>query len=128
MSRSILGYFHGAGFVCRVAVDGGQCHQISTHGRGDCVAFPCAVVVGVRYIAAGLPAGIPIPNALFEATRAAQDQAATVTSVVEQTVTGIRVVKAFSQQQREVAHLHAEARSCIGAGCKLLGSLRCFSR
>ena len=47
---------------------------------------------------------------LFEATRAAQDQAATVTGVVEETVTGIRVVKAFSQQQREDAHLHAESK------------------
>ena len=47
---------------------------------------------------------------LFEATRAAQDQAATVTGVVEETVTGIRVVKAFSQQQREVARLHTESQ------------------
>nr|WP_199432677.1 ABC transporter ATP-binding protein [Qaidamihabitans albus] len=47
---------------------------------------------------------------LFPATWAAQQRAADVAQQVEETVTGVRVVKGFGQEQREVGKLSATAR------------------
>lgn len=47
---------------------------------------------------------------LFPATWAAQQRAADVAQQVEETVTGVRVVKGFSQEAREVAKLEKTAR------------------
>lgn len=48
---------------------------------------------------------------LFPASWAAQQAAADVADVVEQDVTGVRVVKAFGQEDREVARLGAAGRA-----------------
>ena len=53
-------------------------------------------------------------RALFPATWAAQQQAADVAQHVEETVTGVRVVKGFGQEAREVATLEAGARRLYG--------------
>ncbi|WP_184675422.1 ABC transporter ATP-binding protein [Saccharothrix violaceirubra] len=47
---------------------------------------------------------------LFPATWSAQQRAADVAQQVEETVTGVRVVKGFGQEAREVARLEARAR------------------
>ncbi|HEV7974233.1 ABC transporter ATP-binding protein [Amycolatopsis sp.] len=48
---------------------------------------------------------------LFPATWSAQQRAADVAQHVEETVTGVRVVKGFGQETREVAHLEKTART-----------------
>ena len=53
-------------------------------------------------------------RALFPATWSAQQQAADIAQHVEETVTGVRVVKGFGQEAREVATLEAGARRLFG--------------
>ena len=53
-------------------------------------------------------------KALFPATWSAQQQAADIAQQVEETVTGVRVVKGFGQEQREVAALEVGARRLFG--------------
>jgi ATP-binding cassette subfamily B protein len=51
---------------------------------------------------------------LFPATWAAQQQAGEIAGVVEASVTGVRVVKGFGQEERELDRLDVEARSLFG--------------
>ena len=51
---------------------------------------------------------------LFPATWAAQQQAGEIAGVVEASVTGVRVVKGFGQEERELDRLDAEARTLFG--------------
>ncbi|PXY21048.1 ABC transporter ATP-binding protein [Prauserella muralis] len=51
---------------------------------------------------------------LFPATWSAQQRAADVAQQVEETVTGVRVVKGFGQEAREVATLSGTARTLFG--------------
>ncbi len=53
-------------------------------------------------------------KALFPATWSAQQSAADIAQHVEETVTGVRVVKGFGQELREVATLEAGARKLFG--------------
>ncbi|WP_199550750.1 ABC transporter transmembrane domain-containing protein, partial [Streptomyces sp. N35] len=53
------------------------------------------------------------------ATRQAQAQAATIAEHVEETVTGVRVVKAFGQEQRETDRLARAARVLFGRRVRL---------
>ena len=50
-------------------------------------------------------------TSLYAATWTAQQQAADVATHVEETVTGVRVVKAFAQENREVEHLNGLSRT-----------------
>ena len=63
------------------------------------VVLPAAAIVTVRS-----------RRSLFPATWSAQQQAADVAQQVEETVTGVRVVKGFGQEDREVATLEGRAR------------------
>jgi ATP-binding cassette subfamily B protein len=51
---------------------------------------------------------------LFPATWSAQQRAADLAQHVEETVTGVRVVKGFGQEQREVGRLERAARALFG--------------
>ncbi|WOH95079.1 ABC transporter ATP-binding protein [Corynebacterium urealyticum] len=51
---------------------------------------------------------------LYDATWEAQQQAADVASQVEETVTGVRIVKAFVQEEREQTSFMARARRLFG--------------
>lgn len=53
-------------------------------------------------------------RSLFPATWSAQQRAADIAQQVEETVTGVRVVKGFGQEAREVATLEKEARRLYG--------------
>ncbi len=53
-------------------------------------------------------------KSLFPATWSAQQRAADIAQQVEETVTGVRVVKGFGQEQREVAALEVRARRLFG--------------
>ena len=63
------------------------------------VVLPAAAIVTVR-----------TRRSLFPATWSAQQQAADVAQQVEETVTGVRVVKGFGQEAREVSTLEGRAR------------------
>ncbi|GAA4015496.1 ABC transporter ATP-binding protein [Allokutzneria multivorans] len=63
------------------------------------VVLPAVVIVGVR-----------TRTVLFPATWSAQQRAADIAQHVEETVTGVRVVKGFGQEAREVANLEAAAK------------------
>ncbi len=52
---------------------------------------------------------------VFPATWAAQQRAADVAGVVDEAVSGVRVVKAFAAEEREVARLEDAARALYGA-------------
>src|SRR5439155_15289453 len=52
---------------------------------------------------------------VFPATWAAQQRAADVAGVVDEAVSGVRVVKAFAAEEREVARLERAARQLYGA-------------
>ncbi|HEV3365043.1 MAG TPA: ABC transporter ATP-binding protein, partial [Acidimicrobiia bacterium] len=54
-------------------------------------------------------------NRVFPATWAAQQRAADVAGVVDEAVSGVRVVKAFAAEEREVARLERAARALYGA-------------
>ncbi len=54
-------------------------------------------------------------ESLFPATWYAQQQAGALAGVVEEDVTGVRVVKGFGQEMREVARLDRAARSLFAA-------------
>ncbi|MCU1353302.1 MAG: transporter related, partial [Acidimicrobiales bacterium] len=54
-------------------------------------------------------------TSVFPATWDAQQQAGVVAGVVEETVTGVRVVKGFGQEQREVTRLAATAERLYGS-------------
>ncbi|MER5389931.1 ABC transporter ATP-binding protein [Saccharopolyspora sp. NPDC002686] len=51
---------------------------------------------------------------LFPATWSAQQRAADIAQHVEETVTGVRVVKGFGQEEREVGRLRTRARRLFG--------------
>ena len=63
------------------------------------VVLPAAAIVTIRS-----------RRSLFPATWSAQQQAAEVAQQVEETVTGVRVVKGFGQEAREVSNLEGRAR------------------
>ncbi|MFB9904854.1 ABC transporter ATP-binding protein [Allokutzneria oryzae] len=63
------------------------------------VVLPAVVVIGVRS-----------RTVLFPATWSAQQRAADIAQHVEETVTGVRVVKGFGQEAREVSGLESAAQ------------------
>ena len=57
---------------------------------------------------------------IFPATWHAQQRAGEVAGVVDEAVTGVRVVKGFGQEDREVARLAATARGLYGSRLRLI--------
>ncbi|MBP2332983.1 ABC transporter ATP-binding protein [Corynebacterium freneyi] len=68
-------------------------------------------VVGLAVIPLVVAVAVKSRSALYAATWTAQQKAADVATHVEETVSGVRVVKAFAQSSREVARLDALSRS-----------------
>lgn len=68
-------------------------------------------VVGLAVIPVVVGVAVKSRSALYAATWTAQQKAADVATHVEETVSGVRVVKAFAQSSREVARLDALSRS-----------------
>ena len=58
--------------------------------------------------------GVRSRGRLFPATWAAQQQAGDIAGVVEAAVTGVRVVKGFGQEERELSRLQAAAQRLFG--------------
>jgi ATP-binding cassette subfamily B protein len=74
------------------------------------VALPALLWVSVRMRAT-----------IFPATWDAQQRAGEVAGVVDEAVAGVRIVKGFGQEQRELDHLAETASSLYGARSRLIG-------
>jgi ATP-binding cassette subfamily B protein len=75
---------------------------------------PLLTVVALVVVPVAAWIAIRSRKALFPATWSAQQRAADIAQHVEETVTGVRVVKGFGQEAREVATLEAGARRLFG--------------
>lgn len=73
------------------------------------LAIPLLLVVSMR-----------MRGAVFPATWDAQQRAGEVAGVVDEAVTGVRVVKGFGQEQRELEHLASTARGLYGSRSRLV--------
>lgn len=72
---------------------------------------PLLTVVTLVVLPAAVLVTMHSRRTLFPATWSAQQRAADVAQQVEETVTGVRVVKGFGQEAREVAQLEVRART-----------------
>jgi ATP-binding cassette subfamily B protein len=72
---------------------------------------PLLTVVSLVVLPAAALVTVRTRRTLFPATWSAQQSAADVAQQVEETVTGVRVVKGFGQEAREVATLEGRART-----------------
>lgn len=71
---------------------------------------PLLTAVSLVVLPLGVVFTARLRRRLFPATWSAQQRAAEVAQHVEETVTGVRVVKGFGQEEREVGRLRAAAR------------------
>ena len=71
---------------------------------------PLLTLVALAVAPTLLIIGFRSRSRLFPATWEAQQQAAEVAGIVDASVTGVRVVKGFGQEQRELGKLEAQAR------------------
>ncbi len=75
---------------------------------------PLLTVVALVVVPVATWIAVRSRKALFPATWSAQQRAADIAQHVEETVTGVRVVKGFGQEAREVATLETGARRLFG--------------
>ncbi|MBA8926431.1 ATP-binding cassette subfamily B protein [Kutzneria viridogrisea] len=75
---------------------------------------PLLTVVALVVVPSVVFIALTTRKRLFAATWAAQQRAADVAQHVEETVTGVRVVKGFGQEAREIAALEKQARKLFG--------------
>jgi ATP-binding cassette, subfamily B, bacterial len=73
------------------------------------VSLPALLVVALR-----------LRSTVFPATWDAQQHAGTVAGVVDEAVSGVRVVKGFGQEDRELAHLADASRDLYSARARLV--------
>src|SRR6478735_850312 len=69
------------------------------------VLSPALTLIALLMVPLLLVTGLKMRNAVFPATWDAQQRAGEVAGVVDEAVTGVRVVKGFGQEQRELRHL-----------------------
>jgi ATP-binding cassette subfamily B protein len=79
------------------------------------VLSPALTAIALVVLPALAVASGRMRDRVFPATWAAQQRAADVAGVVDESVSGVRVVKAFAAEEREVARLERAARALYGA-------------
>ncbi|GAA4966487.1 ABC transporter ATP-binding protein [Pseudonocardia tropica] len=82
---------------------------------------PLLTVVALVMLPLAFLATNSIRRRLFPATWSAQQRAAEIAQQVEETVTGVRVVKGFGQETRETATLEGRARRLYGERLRAAG-------
>lgn len=82
---------------------------------------PLLTVVALVMLPLAFLATNSIRRRLFPATWSAQQRAAEIAQQVEETVTGVRVVKGFGQEARETATLEGRARRLYGERLRAAG-------
>ncbi|MBV8958266.1 MAG: ABC transporter ATP-binding protein, partial [Actinobacteria bacterium] len=76
---------------------------------------PMLTIVALLVIPAVLLVALRMRTSVFPASWDAQQRAAEVAGVVDEAVTGVRVVKGFGQEQRELARLTDASRDLFGS-------------
>ena len=76
---------------------------------------PLLTLVALAVAPALIIIGYHSRSRLFPATWEAQQQAAEVAGIVDASVTGVRVVKGFGQERRELGKLEGQARTLFGS-------------
>jgi ATP-binding cassette subfamily B protein len=84
------------------------------------VLSPLLTVAVLLVIPAVLLAATRLRTTVFPASWDAQQQAAEVAGVVEEAVSGVRVVKAFGQEQRELGRLTGAARRLFASRLRMV--------
>jgi ATP-binding cassette subfamily B protein len=79
------------------------------------VLSPALTAIALVVLPALAVASGRMRDRVFPATWVAQQRAADVAGVVDEAVSGVRVVKAFAAEEREVARLEGAARALYGA-------------
>jgi ATP-binding cassette subfamily B protein len=81
---------------------------------------PVLTLVMAAVLPALLLVSLRMRRSIFPATWDAQQKAGEVAGVVDETVAGVRVVKGFGQEERELHHLAASAETLYGSRSRLV--------
>src|SRR5262249_28274474 len=83
------------------------------------VLSPPLTIVALLMVPALLVVGLKMRASVFPATWHAQQCAGEVAGVVDEAVTGVRIVKGFGQERRELAHLAETGRGLYQSRARL---------
>ena len=84
------------------------------------VLSPALTLIALLMVPLLLVTGLKMRNAVFPATWDAQQRAGEVAGVVDEAVTGVRVVKGFGQEERELRHLAGTAEGLYQSRTRLV--------
>ncbi|MBC3193674.1 ABC transporter ATP-binding protein [Pseudonocardia sp. C8] len=120
-SRSISDLQLVQGFLSMVPLSAGTVVLVVVAVAAMLWLSPLLTVVALVMLPVAFLATNGIRRALFPATWSAQQRAAEIAQQVEETVTGVRVVKGFGQEGREIAALERRAHRLYGERLRAAG-------
>ena len=85
------------------------------------ILSPALTLIALAMVPLLLITGLKMRKAVFPATWDAQQRAGEVAGVVDETVTGVRIVKGFGQERRELRHLAAASEDLYRSRTRLVG-------
>ncbi|MEU6696632.1 ABC transporter ATP-binding protein [Pseudonocardia sp. NPDC046786] len=120
-SRSISDLQLVQGFLSMVPLSAGTVVLVVVAIAAMLWLSPLLTVIALVMLPVAFLATNRIRRALFPATWSAQQRAAEIAQQVEETVTGVRVVKGFGQEARESAELERRAHRLYGERLRAAG-------
>ncbi|WP_224391984.1 ABC transporter ATP-binding protein [Pseudonocardia sp. ICBG1293] len=120
-SRAISDLQLVQGFLSMVPLSAGTVVLVVVAIAAMLYLSPLLTVVALVMLPLAFLATNSIRRRLFPATWSAQQRAAEIAQQVEETVTGVRVVKGFGQEARETATLEGRARRLYGERLRAAG-------
>lgn len=120
-SRAISDLQLVQGFLSMVPLSAGTVVLVVVAVVAMLYLSPLLTVVALVLLPLAFLATNSIRRRLFPATWSAQQRAAEIAQQVEETVTGVRVVKGFGQEARETATLEGRARRLYGERLRAAG-------
>lgn len=120
-SRAISDLQLVQGFLSMVPLSAGTVVLVVVAVVAMLYLSPLLTVVALLLLPLAFLATNSIRRRLFPATWSAQQRAAEIAQQVEETVTGVRVVKGFGQEARETATLEGRARRLYGERLRAAG-------
>ncbi|BBG04359.1 ATP-binding cassette subfamily B protein [Pseudonocardia autotrophica] len=120
-SRSISDLQLVQGFLSMVPLSAGTVVLVVVAVAAMLWLSPLLTVIALVMLPVAFLATNRIRRALFPATWSAQQRAAEIAQQVEETVTGVRVVKGFGQEERETADLEQRAHRLYGERLRAAG-------
>lgn len=121
VSRAISDLQLVQGFLSMVPLSAGTVVLVVVAVVAMLYLSPLLTVVALVLLPLAFLATNSIRRRLFPATWSAQQRAAEIAQQVEETVTGVRVVKGFGQEARETATLEGRARRLYGERLRAAG-------